>query len=255
MPPWRSVLESLYERRFAHEATGCFRGVFRSFAEADMSAPKTKPHGFNHVRYAREFEDRRKRIFSFDYPMLFWLSRCLCQARVIFDHGGHLGTHFYAYRKYLAYPLGLRWIVCDVPVITTAGRELAQTEDVQELEFTNDFDDADGSDILIGAGSLQYVEKPAFSDSLRSLRRRPAHLLLNKLPLYDGPEFVTLQNGGAAFHPQYVFNRRDFIESLESVGYRVKDEWTVETHPGYIPFHPEKSFAYHRGLYLALDEA
>jgi putative methyltransferase (TIGR04325 family) len=253
MPPLRPVLEVLYERRFTHEGTGCFRGVFPTFAEADASAPSTKPRGFDHSQYALEFADRRSRIFSFDYPMLFWLGKILRPRFSIFDYGGHLGTHFYAYAKYLDYPPGLRWMVYDLPAITRAGEELMRQNGARGLEFTNRFEEADGTDILIAAGSLQYVEQPRLPVLLRRLERPPAHLLLNKLPLYDGPEFVTLQNGGAAFHPQHVFNRNEFVESLEAIGYRLKDEWNVETHPGYIPFHPDFSFRCHRGLYFAAD--
>lgn len=251
--PLRAVLERLYERRFAREGTGCFRGVFSSFAQANLSAPRTKPWGFDNRNYAVEFEDRRTRVFSFDYPMLFWLRQLLRSTCVIFDYGGHVGTHFYAYRKYLTYPPGLRWMVCDLPAITQAGRVLARHEGVRGLEFTNRFADAEGSDVLIAAGSLQYVEDPRLPALLGKLQRLPSHLLLNKLPLYDGPEFVTLQNGGPAFHPQYVFNRQEFIERLESIGYRVEDEWRVETHSGYIPFHPDRSFPYHSGLYFTLS--
>jgi putative methyltransferase (TIGR04325 family) len=253
VPVFRPILRALYERRFARQGTGCFRGVFRNFAEAEASAPSTKPHGFNHTRYALEFADRRKRIFSFDYPMLFWLSRILRPHGVVFDYGGHLGTHFYAYAKYLDYPAGLRWRVYDLPVITRAGEELMRKEGAQGLEFTNTFELADGSDVLLAAGSLQYVEEPRLPLLLRRLAHPPAHLLLNKLPLYDGPDFVTLQNGGAAFHPQHVFNKRNFVEGLQAAGYRLKDEWRVETHPGYIPFHPDFSFPSHRGLYFAAD--
>lgn len=251
--PGRFLLERLYERRFATSARGGFRGVYESFAEANRSAPRTKPLGFDNDLYAAEFTERRCRVFSFDYPMLFWLRGLLSAAKIVFDYGGHLGTHFYAYRRYLTYAPDLRWVVCDLPAITRAGAELASREGAEALRFTNDFLDADGCDILLAAGSLQYIEKPPLAVLLSGLRRMPRHLLLNKLPLYDGPRFVTLQNGGVAFHPQYVFNRREFIGELEQLGYRVHDAWDVETHPGYIPFHPERSFRCHSGLYLRAE--
>jgi len=250
---WRPLFERLYERRFARDAAGEFRGVFSNFGQANLSAPKTKPTGFNTQEYAKEFSNRRGKIFSFDYPVLFWLEKLLHENCVVFDYGGHLGTHFYAYAKYLAYPRGMRWIVCDLPLITRAGNDLAMKMNAQGLSFTNDFDSAASSNILIAAGSLQYIEAPSLSVSLRNLARLPAHLLLNKLPLYDGPKFVTLQNGGPSFHPQYIFNREEFIADLEAVGYHLKDQWSVQTHSGYIPFHPARSFPYHSGLYLSLD--
>jgi putative methyltransferase (TIGR04325 family) len=249
----RPLLMPLYERRFRN-CTGSFRGVYSNFAEANLSAPKSKPLGFNCPEYAQEFTDRRTKIFSFDYPMLFWLSCVMSKGCKIFDLGGHTGTHFYSYANYLTYPPGLSWVVCDLPEITRAGEELARKENQAAISFTNRIMDASGSDILIAAGSLQYIESPLVSVMLSKLERKPAHLLINKLPLYSGEQFVTLQNGGAAFHPQYVFNREAFIQSLVSLGYRVKDMWSVETHSGRIPFHPERSFNCHSGLYLNLED-
>jgi putative methyltransferase (TIGR04325 family) len=250
---FRPLLMPLYERRFAKNCTGCFRGVYKSFAEANLSAPKSKPLGFNRPEYAQEFKDRRTKVFSFDYPILFWLSRLMAEGCRIFDLGGHAGTHFYSYANYLTYPPGLSWVVCDLPEITRVGEELARKENQAAICFTNRLEDASGSDILIAAGSVQYIESPPLSVMLSKLERKPPHLLINKLPLYHGEQFVTLQNGGAAFHPQYVFNREAFIHSLISVGYSVKDRWTVDTHSGYIPFHPERSFSCHSGLYLTVD--
>jgi putative methyltransferase (TIGR04325 family) len=249
---FRPLLMPLYERRFSRNCTGCFRGVYKSFAEANLAAPKNKPLGFNCPEYAQEFKDRLTKVFSFDYPMLFWLSGLMAKGCRIFDLGGHAGTHFYAYAKYLTYPPGLVWVVCDVPEITQAGEELARKNNQPAISFTNRIQDASGSDIFIAAGSLQYIESPPLPVMLSKLERKPLHLLINKLPLYHGEQFVTLQNGGVAFHPQYVFNREVFIQSLISLGYRVKDMWSVETHSGHIPFHPERSFQYHSGLYLTL---
>ncbi|HTP31889.1 MAG TPA: methyltransferase, TIGR04325 family [Candidatus Acidoferrales bacterium] len=243
------LLERLYKRRFRSQ-TGAFRGVFPTFEQANRSAPRNKPLGFNCSEYAGEFRDRHTRIFSFDYPVLYWLSRLLQPGVHIFDYGGHLGTHFYAYARYLTYPPGLTWTVCDLPEITRAGEQYAREQDARGLAFTNRPEEASGADILIAAGSLQYIESPSLSTLLSRLDAKPRHLLLNKLPLYNGEQFVTLQNGGAAFHPQYVFNRHEFLASLTAIGYRLEDAWDVETHSGRIPLHPGQSFRCHSGLYL-----
>ncbi len=254
-PLLRQILERRYEKRFAGNCRGCFRGVYETFAQADLSSPRTKPRGFNCPEYAQEFKDRRSRVFSFDYPVLFWLKCLLVEGSSIFDFGGHVGTQFYAYSKYLQFPPAMRWVVCDLPEITRAGAELAQEQGQSGLTFTNRFEDAKDSDIFLAAGSVQYVESPPLAERLSKLERKPAHLLVNKLPVYDGEQFVTLQNGGAAFHPQHVFNRAAFLESLTSLGYEVVDSWDVETHPGYIPFHPENSFRCHSGFYLRLSQS
>jgi putative methyltransferase (TIGR04325 family) len=253
VPLLRPLLRRIYERRFASSGIGSFRGVFHTFADANQSAPRTKPLGFNCPEYALEFRDRLTRIFSFDYPVIFWLARLMKDDTSIFDYGGHAGTHFYAYSRYLSYPRNLSWLVCDLPEITRAGEDIARQSGSHQIRFTTRFEDGAGSQILIAAGSLQYIESPALPELLSQSSIKPAHLLLNKLPLYHGEQFVTLQNGGAAFHPQYVFNRERFLAAFASLGYRLKDAWDVESHPGRIPFHPDRSFRCHSGLYLTLE--
>jgi len=252
-PGLRVVAKRIYERRFAGNALGSFRGVFRTFEEARLSAPKTKSIGFNSIECARQFENRRSRIFSYDYPAIFWLRSLLQEGSRLFDLGGHIGLQFYSYAAYLDYPDGLQWMVCDLPEITKEGEALARKQNCHGLSFTNRMEDVDGAEILIAAGCIQYIESPALSSLLAGAKRKPRHLLLNKLPLYDGKPFVTLQNGGPAFHPQYVFNREQFIGSLTAIGYRLVDRWDVDTHSGIIPFYPEHSFPCHSGLYLTLN--
>jgi putative methyltransferase (TIGR04325 family) len=250
VPVLRTISAQWYERRFSGNCFGCFRGVYRTFAEAYSTAPKTKPHGFNTPAYAKEYCDRRSKLFSFDYPVLFWLRSLVTETTTIFDFGGHVGTHYYAYSKYIQYPPGMHWTVYDLPEMTQAGEELAREQGASNLRFTNRFENADGSNVLIAAGSIQYLESPTFAELLNRLNQKPQHLLINKVPLYDGPEFVTLQNGNVAFHPQYVFNRAEFIAALRGIGYELIDSWDVDTHPCYIPFHPEQSFPSHSGMYF-----
>jgi putative methyltransferase (TIGR04325 family) len=245
--------EREFERWFAREGQGCFRGVYETFDQARATVPPSKPVGFETAESTEMFADRRTRIYSFDYPMIFWLQKLLHEECTIFDFGGHMGTHFYAYARYLRHPRSMKWMVCELPLVTRAGEDLARKSGADALQFTTNFGDADGADIAIAAGVLQYVEAPSFAARLAGLKHRPPHLLINKLPLRNGPQFVTLQHGLVAFHPMYVFNRGEFIRSLEDLGYELRDEWANETHHGSISFHPERSFEFHSGLYLTLD--
>jgi putative methyltransferase (TIGR04325 family) len=253
-PLVRPVLERIYEKRFAGNGYGAFRGVFASFEEAERSAPNNKPLGFATQDYAEEFADRRSRIFSFDYPVMFWLAPLLRNPSRLFDYGGHCGTHFYAYAQYIDYSPEMRWVVCDMLEIMRYGEKIAAEQGGKQLTFTERFADADGADVLLAAGSLQYVESPTFSESLATLKSLPKHIVLNKLPLSEGPTYVTLQNGGVAFHPMHVFNRKEFIDSISGLGYKLVDQWTVPSHAGRIPFHPEASFTAHSGLYFRIND-
>ena len=73
-------------------------------------------------------------------------------------------------------------------------------------------------------------------DVLRRIGKLPQHVIVNKMPLYDGETFVTVQSTGRAFHPYRIYNRTDFVSSIESLGYRVVDDWTNREQHCEIPF-------------------
>ena len=129
---------------------------------------------------------------------------------------------------------------------------MAQERQRTELSFTTEFEHANGVDICIAAASPQLVEQP-FSQLLSRLSAKPKHLLINKVPLYDGPAFVTLQHLGPAVCPYHVFNKREFIDSITSLGYELVDSWPVAQLSCYIPFHPDKSVSSFSGLYFTLQ--
>jgi putative methyltransferase (TIGR04325 family) len=253
VPILKSILERYYERVFSTTGSGMFRGVYSSFKEAAAAAPTTKKLGFDHQESSRLYDDRLTHIFPEDYPVLFWLCPILEPGCRVFDFGGHRGNHFYSYAGYINYPLDLSWTVCDVAAVVEAGKELArQKNKAGQLNFTTDFQAGAGATVFLAAGSLHYVESPPFPEALACLHAKPKHLILNKLPLYNGKPYVTLQNGKVAFHPLYVYNRAAFVTALNNLGYDLIDEWVVPTRHGRIPFHAEVSFPTYTGLYLRL---
>ena len=68
--------------------------------------------------------------------------------------------------------------------------------------------------------------------------------------MYDGLRFVTLQNGGLVYYPQYVFNHEEFIRAIAGEGYELVDFWDDNVDSCIIPFHPEKSIKAYKGLYF-----
>jgi putative methyltransferase (TIGR04325 family) len=257
---YRQFQETQYKHQFAEDCYGCFWGVFQTFEQAIQSSPRTKSIGYDNANLAHEYqqmleennwENSGRVIASYDYPVLFWLNSIFSQegSKTIFDFGGNVGIHFYTYAKYIEYPENLKWTVCDVPTIVNAGVSLAKKRCVQELEFIINFPDLNGKEIFISSGAFQYVENLA---NTLFQYGKPRHLLINRLPLYDGEQFVTLQNGGKVFYPQYVFNKNKFIEELSMIGYELIDIWEDRVDACIIPFHPEKSVPFYHGLYLKL---
>ncbi len=252
LPGLRPVLQAIHKKRFAATGFGAFRGVFPSFEAARLSAPADKPLGFNNESYAREYADRRERIFDYDYPVLFWMTSLMRGPVRIFDFGGHCGTHFYGYSRYLSYPPEIDWTVCDLEEIVRLGADIARERGEERIRFTTRISDANGTDVFLAAGSLQYVDSPPFAEELGKLPSPPQHLLLNKLPLHPDGDFITLQNGGVAYHPMRIFKKQAFVDSIRAIGYELVDEWPVTGRQGRIPFHPEASFGDHTGLYFRL---
>lgn len=253
VPFVRSLQEYKTKKHFAGDCYGCFWGVFENFEQAIQAAPKTKKMGYNHPELAQEYKTKLNLSISpSDYPMIFWLKEILQDNWTVFDFGGNVGDHFYKYEKYITYPTGLKWNICDLPEINKAGESLAKEKNRNELFFSDVFEIANDAEVFLASGSIQYVEH--LDQSLSRLSKKPRHILINKLPLSDGSRFVTLQNGGQVFYPQYVFNKKEFIDSISNIGYQLIDLWQDRVHSCKVLSHPEKSVRYYSGLYLKLRE-
>jgi len=251
LPPILSLRKHRYEREFKYK-TYSFRGIFDTFEEALESAPDTKVKGFDVPEFEGYFDGRRSSIFLYDYPILFWLDRVLKDNSKVFDIGGNVGVHYMGYQPYLKTLEQLQWEVCEVPIVVEAGKKFAESEGISnQLSFTSQMENADGADVLLSQGTLQYIDNPVLPDLLASLDKAPAHLLLGKLPLYDGETYVTLQNGDVHFVAQRVFNRSKFLGALEELGYRLIDEWQDHSRSCIVPFHPEHNVPVFTGLYLS----
>tara|TARA_R110000851_G_scaffold302714_2_gene460057 strand:- start:38831 stop:39619 length:789 start_codon:yes stop_codon:yes gene_type:complete len=251
LTPILELRKRRYEKIFSHR-TNSFRGIFNSFESALASAPETMVKGFDVKEFEGYFDNRRNKLFLYDYPILFWMDKILSSRSRVFDIGGNTGVHFIGYRSYLKEWENIKWDVCEVPVVVEAGKDFAEREGYSErLNFTDDLNNADGADLLLSLGTIQYIENPSLPDLLASLENAPNHLLLGKLPLYDGKRYVTLQNGGVHFVAQQVFNRDEFLGSLEKLGYRVIDEWQDHSRSCNVPFYPKYNVPVFTGLYLA----
>ncbi|MES1204668.1 MAG: TIGR04325 family methyltransferase [Pseudomonadota bacterium] len=253
LPVARQVLEWRYERYFATvENVHLFRGVYASFAAASASAPATKAVGYDEPGAAAMYREGFDQLRGSDYPVLFWLERLLPSARAVFDYGGHVGVKYYAFRKVLAFPPGFVWTVCDVPAVVLAGEALRQQQTAAGLRFVTDFAAAEGHDVLLCSGSLQYIERP-LAALLQPLARRPPHLLINTTPFSDRATFFTLNNIGSAFCPYKIQNAGAFIEELQRLGYRLKDRWENPGKRCQIPFHADHDVDGYGGMYFRLD--
>jgi putative methyltransferase (TIGR04325 family) len=241
-----------YEQSFRRRPPNRFRGVYANFTEAEASLPRGERVGYDHDIMGGMYRARIDRACESDYGPLFWLRGIIESTRHVFDYGGHVGVSYYGWRKYLKYPHDMRWTVYEVPAIVKAGRELASERMSEHLAFTSDLSDGRDCDLFLAAGSLQYVDA-SLADILDRIGTRPVHIILSKLPLYDGETFVTVQSTGRAFHPYRIGNRKEFLDGVTALGYRIVDEWQNREQHCEIPFTRGRNVEAYSGFYLTRD--
>src|SRR3546814_9716109 len=107
-----------------------------------------------------------------------------------------------------------------------AGRRWAQGHDAErQLSFTDSVEHADGQDILLSTGALQYLDY-TLPELLQRLRRKPRHVLVNLTPMHPDRSFFTLQNLSIAICPYRVMSVRSEehpseLQSLMRISYAV----------------------------------
>lgn len=253
LPGIGGALSRDYAREFAQRPANRFRGVYQSFAEAEAEIPPGAPVGYDHAALAGLYRHRMEKANQSDYAVLFWLNGILDARSFVFDFGGHVGVAFHGWRSYLNYPAGLRWRVYDVPAIAQVGAALARERPSAGLEFTSELGDARGCSIFLAAGSLQYVEE-SLPSMLTRIGTLPRHLIINKLPVYDGEPFVTVQSTGRAYHAYRIYNRAQFVGELTAIGYRLVDDWANREQHCEIPFTRGRDIDAYSGYYFVREE-
>jgi putative methyltransferase (TIGR04325 family) len=229
-----------------------YRGVFNSFEEALATAPKNIPVGFDHAQFAGYYKWLAEAPRAGDYPTMFWLREVLKSGSRVFDFGGNVGVTFFAWQNHIDYPSDIHWMVEDVSSILDAGRAFVKERGETRVQFTDRFEDADGYDILLSCGCLQFVE-PTLGTLLSSLQDLPRHIIINRLPLHASNECVTLQNIRWQLSAYHVFQYDHFVSELEALGYTLVDLWSDGDSNCWIPFYPEYSLESFSGLYLRRD--
>ena len=245
----RRILEVLRRRwRDRIQPLNAFRGVYQTFEEAERNAPRLKPLGYDKADSTDWYLRNLHRVQFGDYPILYWLGSAFADARSILEIGGHLGEAYYGFSTVVEYPDNLTWTVMDVPSIVKAGQELARREKRTNIHFISSLEHPPGADILLSTGALQYLNTQ-IPQVLAAMQPTPRHLLLNFMPVYDGPSFVTVQNIGTAYCAYRVFNRNELVGSLEALGFTLVDSWK-KPRAFDVPNHPERSFKHYTGFYF-----
>jgi len=255
LPTFAPLARHLYDRFFERQRRGNhYRGVYASHAEALRAVPACLRHSYDNEDAAAQYRERTWRLTTSDYPVLYWVLRLLDGGqRRIFDLGGHIGVAYYAFQRFGPFPGDLRWSVSDLPTTMAAGRAWAATHDAfGRLAFVDDKGEADGQDLLLVLGALQYFDF-GFAAWLASLRAPPPHLIVSLAPMHPSLDFHTLQNMGFACVPYHIHARPVFLQSMADLGYRAVDAWCSEERECRIPFAHDHDVEGYSGFYLRRD--
>jgi putative methyltransferase (TIGR04325 family) len=253
LPPGRWAravpgLEALYARHVMarRDHTGLHSGVYPSYEAALADIPPSRLSGWDHDNSAALWLEQIDPVRLSTYPVFFWIVQLLREGDALVDVGGSIGLTYYGYRRLGGrMPPGSSWTVVEVGKIATQGRQVAAREQANDLHFVDQLAEVKRCDVLLSAGALHYMPQslPGLLESLPSL---PRHIVLNKLPMTNGPDCWTLQNYGPAVTPTRLLNERQFLEYFRAHGYRLRERWDVSELDVIIPFHPEhfiKQFA------------
>jgi putative methyltransferase (TIGR04325 family) len=118
-----------------------------------------------------------------------------------------------------------------------------------QFDFTEQFEDGRGTDVITAIGSLQYLPD-TLAERLKRLGTRPRHLLLSLVPAHLQRSYFTLQSIGTAFCPYRIFAMDDFIKSFEALGYILVDRWENVEKSCPIPFRPDCSLDRYFGFHF-----
>lgn len=229
-----------------------YRGKYSSYSTALESIPQRVKDSYNQPEfYSSHHTLSVEEIGKFqpiDYPVLVWLREAFADSTTVFDWGGNTGYSYYAYQKYVPYPSSLSWAVCDLPEAVKAGNETLQRIHSPGLSYTTSATDAEGYEVLLTCGTLQYLE-PSLAELLSQLKTKPRHLIIHHVPFHEGEQYFTLQNLLSSYVPYKIQNKTEFLASLNDLGYELIDSWEIDR-TCRVPFHPECFVDAYHGFYL-----
>ncbi len=228
-------------------------GIYPSFSAALAAIPTQARIGYNQEKTREIFMSYPiDRMRPADYPILLHLRELLRPGSRLVDLGGNNGMACYTAQKYFKLPSPLEWVVCDVPAIIEAAKEVAvrEGESSRFLRFTTELKDAGACDIFFSSGSLQFIEPP-LPELLRQLPELPPAVLINRIPVWDREAIATIHDIGFCVAPYQIFNRQEFTGGMERIGYRLADTWTCPESTFSIRFRPHIRLDAYQGFYFS----
>ncbi|RYZ72956.1 MAG: methyltransferase, TIGR04325 family [Lysobacteraceae bacterium] len=259
LPGLSALARPMYRRYFQrpYKHGNLYYGVFASYREAQDAAEALAsdaiPSSYDVEQAPLMYLGQLQQLRACDYPALHWVDHVMRSGgRKVLDLGGHIGVAYYGFKRYLPFPQDLDWCVHDLSHVREAGARLAERRgEARNLRFTGKAEDADGVDLLISTGALQYLPY-SLPDLLSMLERRPRHVIFNLTPLHLQLSFFTLQNLGIAICPYRIGSLPRLVGAMADLGYQLRDQWELADRHVHIPFHEECNVQAYQGGYFEL---
>lgn len=249
VPVVRQLIEARFHREFLHDPYArLFEGVYSTFDEAQQAIPADVNASYDN-RETIERYVRRQDLEEYDYQPLFWIGESFREGlRTVADVGGSVGIKYYAFAKFISIPDDATWCVIDVPAAVMLGRDIARNHDPPtHLVFTDAITDADGADVLLCLGSLQFLPQ-TLGEILQSLTKKPHRIVVNTTPIHETRSFFTLHSMGTGICPYRIVARNAFIDAVCAAGYRLRHQWRNLNKDMRLPFRAEYDVAHFSGF-------
>ena len=228
-------------------------GIYPSWSAALAAIPPKCRIGYDHEESKATFSTvPTTRVRPADYPILLHLRNLIKPGIRVLDLGGNIGMAYYTALKYYPLPESLEWTICDVPALIATAKQVAVREGSKSnaLRFVTRLQDADNCDIFFSSGTLQFLEEP-LPRLLQQLPNLPPTLLINRIPVWERKPIATIHDTGFCICPYNVFNRQEWVQSVERIGYRLVDDWTCPESTFSIRFHPNLRINGYHGFYFS----
>lgn len=227
-------------------------GVYEDYEAALAAAGGAERAAYDRNNARKSPEKERANVDRYfeasDYPALFWLSRAFPDVCKVLELGGSVGYAFYGFEQKMPYPEALDWTIVELPEAVRLGREIAAERGEHRLRFAEAIDTRGRYDVFLTSGTLQYMRE-TIAELIGRMSEPPPHVIVNRLPAYDGEAYWTVQNLGVNKVPYRVYSRPELLESLAKLGYSLRDAWD-KPREIVIPFAPERTVTSYQGFYF-----
>jgi putative methyltransferase (TIGR04325 family) len=248
------VIRAIRELPLVRELLTAVLGYSRPFANLTAAAAAASGYeggGHYNPNYLKVKIPEAETVRPGDYAALFYIQQFMPHIRSVFDLGGNVGNLFYCYVKYLNFGRDFRWTVLDLPKTIALGRQIATGQNENRLFFTDRLNDADGTNLFMTSGSLQFFEQ-SLPSMIAGFVNRPPFVLVNREPLTDGPTTATVVDGETYRLPAMLHNRNSIIQGMVALGYEMLGSWQIPERSLIVPCYPDRSALEYSGMFFRL---